>query len=699
MKKTIITLILLLGISLLTAQQNLFIDCVHGTDRYFDTGISQEIDFQSYFPEYNITVFTAENVALSEVLLEEDQLGVQNLIYSVTLPEASVPHEPIALYVIITNNSGELMNFATGTAANPQGEIVAEMANSLLHYDGVEEGEWTIDLHLTAEENYHIKIGYGPVLFGSPEFTGQYSISNYDAILRIKDHIFFPFAGMSPDYSEYDFAAIEEAFESGIGFMNIHNYDDSQEDKPFIHFETEENVKIDFELSLPGMRTIVKPAPIQEKNHIRWENFDLIPNSYNEIIYEAVLDSKLNFLDFQISGKNVQIQNQVSYPLNNLKLFRYLGNGNYEFSQVENIPSNGSKTISSWEIISTQDLKRTLKSQFYNEALQQGLKQDEADHFVNDFIWIESLLRRALDNPEHYFGLYRFSGELYDKLNPYLCNPQPENVSRNMWVMISNIQNREKENIISFPQPVSSNDKNIRTADIEMREYGIVDEYYSRKNNSREDEFFGIEWASYINGWMAEDLLFYDNETANIISENIVALNPLAGFYTYEIENTDAVGILYESSSNLPLCVSRQIGNNGQLIALGSTGFFNDFQSNVLFLNNCINYLITNSASSSENFTAVIPDVQAFPNPFNPTTTIQFSVSRKDAKDAIIEIYNIKGQKIKTFLLDCHPGPVEGSIVWDGTDEEGNIVSSGVYFYKLKVNDQMIDTKKMVMIK
>jgi len=89
---------------------------------------------------------------------------------------------------------------------------------------------------------------------------------------------------------------------------------------------------------------------------------------------------------------------------------------------------------------------------------------------------------------------------------------------------------------------------------------------------------------------------------------------------------------------------------------------------------------------------------QNTPNPFNPSTIIQFSIENTAENTAII-IYNLKGQKVKTFSSNCHPELVEGSIVWDGKDEGGNPVSSGLYFYKLQVGNKEIDSKKMILLK
>ncbi len=85
-----------------------------------------------------------------------------------------------------------------------------------------------------------------------------------------------------------------------------------------------------------------------------------------------------------------------------------------------------------------------------------------------------------------------------------------------------------------------------------------------------------------------------------------------------------------------------------------------------------------------------------YPNPFNPSTTISFTA--EDAKNAEISIYNLKGQKIRTFPVILSEVEGQSSIVWNGTDENNQPVSSGIYFYKLRSGDIEI-SKKMLMMK
>jgi len=93
---------------------------------------------------------------------------------------------------------------------------------------------------------------------------------------------------------------------------------------------------------------------------------------------------------------------------------------------------------------------------------------------------------------------------------------------------------------------------------------------------------------------------------------------------------------------------------------------------------------------------------QNFPNPFNPSTIIRFTVygSRSVAGNplpATLKIYNILGQKVRT-LLDEEVMPGEYQITWDGRDDQGKEVSSGIYFYHLKT-EGFSEVRKMVLLK
>ena len=95
---------------------------------------------------------------------------------------------------------------------------------------------------------------------------------------------------------------------------------------------------------------------------------------------------------------------------------------------------------------------------------------------------------------------------------------------------------------------------------------------------------------------------------------------------------------------------------------------------------------------------SVLPDEYAlsqnFPNPFNPTTN--FTLSLPEASDYAIRIFNVAGQLVRSF--DGHLEAGEHTITWEGNNNQGAKVASGVYFYKAEANG-FTETRKMMMLK
>jgi len=89
-------------------------------------------------------------------------------------------------------------------------------------------------------------------------------------------------------------------------------------------------------------------------------------------------------------------------------------------------------------------------------------------------------------------------------------------------------------------------------------------------------------------------------------------------------------------------------------------------------------------------------ELRNYPNPFNPITTISFELPVNIA-NPVVEIFNIKGEKVKTFNVTL--SGVEGSIVWNGIDNYQNPVSSGVYLYRIKADECESEMRKMILIK
>jgi hypothetical protein len=106
------------------------------------------------------------------------------------------------------------------------------------------------------------------------------------------------------------------------------------------------------------------------------------------------------------------------------------------------------------------------------------------------------------------------------------------------------------------------------------------------------------------------------------------------------------------------------------------------------------------NTGNGDDQTDALPRVPALaqnvPNPFNPTTTIKFDLPR--AGLVKLTVYDVAGHVVKTLANSKFEAGRQIPVVWNGLDEAGNRVPSGVYFYQLVTTD-FSATKKMVVLK
>ena len=85
---------------------------------------------------------------------------------------------------------------------------------------------------------------------------------------------------------------------------------------------------------------------------------------------------------------------------------------------------------------------------------------------------------------------------------------------------------------------------------------------------------------------------------------------------------------------------------------------------------------------------------QNYPNPFNPTTVISYSIHKTTKVQ--LAVYNVLGQKIRTLFNDMQEQGIY-KVIWDGNDDVGKAVASGIYFYRL-ITDGHSQTRKMILL-
>ena len=101
----------------------------------------------------------------------------------------------------------------------------------------------------------------------------------------------------------------------------------------------------------------------------------------------------------------------------------------------------------------------------------------------------------------------------------------------------------------------------------------------------------------------------------------------------------------------------------------------------------------------NEDPTQVLPNrysiSQNYPNPFNLSTAIRYTIPKRSK--VTISIYNVMGRKVNTIVVESKRTGSH-TAYWDGADKAGKVVSSGVYFYRIRAGD-FVETKRMLLLK
>ncbi len=174
---------------------------------------------------------------------------------------------------------------------------------------------------------------------------------------------------------------------------------------------------------------------------------------------------------------------------------------------------------------------------------------------------------------------------------------------------------------------------------------------------------------------------YHDFETGEILGNRlIVADNQWNSLRSYSLSSPEAPQLLDAYYWNQQ---TSQIYTKGDFLCL------NNQRGGISFLRS------EAVDVEREDIPQVEQSLSNHPNPFNPTTTITFSIPTDG--NVTLEVFNIRGQKVRT-LIDERMEKGEHAVTWHGDDDYGKPCSSGVYLYRM-TTDNNTETKKMLMMK
>ncbi len=189
---------------------------------------------------------------------------------------------------------------------------------------------------------------------------------------------------------------------------------------------------------------------------------------------------------------------------------------------------------------------------------------------------------------------------------------------------------------------------------------------------------------------------------SNILETPLVVFGTLTGFVSDGTSNTPINGARISSGSYSTF--SNADGNYSLLLPQGEQtvqcmvqGYPTDTQNVTIIAGQqlVLNFLLILTSTSDPGVVTATKLLGNYPNPFTGTTLLSFSV--KDAAPVKVEIYNMKGQLVRTLVNDTKSKGTY-KVLWNGKDQNGNQVSSGIYYCKMYAG-KYSSTRKMLLMK
>ncbi|MCB5271159.1 MAG: carboxypeptidase regulatory-like domain-containing protein [Candidatus Cloacimonetes bacterium] len=216
-------------------------------------------------------------------------------------------------------------------------------------------------------------------------------------------------------------------------------------------------------------------------------------------------------------------------------------------------------------------------------------------------------------------------------------------------------------------------------------------------------------WNSLTNGnykWAVKAIY-----TAGVSSvpafSNAVVKEVLSGNIVGFVRKTNGQGIAgatitatenHSATTNAAGAYSMPLPVGVYTVTASATGYTSFSMENVTVApnqNTTLNFSLETSANENEVAPVMVTALKAnFPNPFNPTTTISYDL--KDAGKVRLDVYNLKGQRVRTLVSKEQPSG-RYRIVFDACDELGNPLASGIYLYRLHTGSYQ-STRKMLLM-
>ena len=206
--------------------------------------------------------------------------------------------------------------------------------------------------------------------------------------------------------------------------------------------------------------------------------------------------------------------------------------------------------------------------------------------------------------------------------------------------------------------------------------------------------FYGIEYnAPDINQPFSGGVVYtYYNEYYGLINNGWDYIWDSDGQVPYLKNTTEDKIITIDDSLSVSIKSEYAISNNLGGLMIWALGYDYIDGTQKLVQSMKYNYLDVDTDPNPDKFSVNIIN---YPNPFNPITTLRYDLP--EATNVTITVYDMMGRKVKN-LINTNQNSGYKSVIWNGTNDNGEMVSGGMYFYSIKTNT-FSQKRKMILLK
>ncbi len=187
----------------------------------------------------------------------------------------------------------------------------------------------------------------------------------------------------------------------------------------------------------------------------------------------------------------------------------------------------------------------------------------------------------------------------------------------------------------------------------------------------------------------------YESVVVTTFASAVLDTTGAAAWNTFKVSDTGAWADSMVVDAMIDLAYAPQVGD-----VLHLTGFMNYAGQFELVPRSDTDIVLTGATAIDEPLPQLLPAggfTAIAPNPFNPKTQIRFVLTRDNL--AQLNIYNLRGELVRSLVNGRLAGGQEYVFQWDGTDAHGQHVASGTYFARLRIGTEVLQVRKLQLVK